>query len=277
MNLHSTFDQPKVSIITPFYNASPFIKEAIKSVLQQTYVNWELLLINDGSSDDSKSIVGEFCDKRIRYFEQENKGTAAARNVGLSVMNGDYFCFFDADDLLPPESLRSRVAKFSSNDTLDFVDGQVLVMDSSLKTVQRTWLPDFGGNPLLDLVRLTGKSFVGATWMVKRKQGVGYSMQVSLSHSEDLLFFMELAREGGIYGYTNEVTLIYRNTPLSAMKNIKGLEAGYRAVFDAIKNWKELDKAVLNCYRIRTKRIMFLSYLRIGSLRKAVGIVMSWL
>ena len=273
---NSPLDQPKVSIITPFYNASAYVLEAVESVLKQTYSNWELLLINDGSTDDSKKLVHSMSDERIRYFEQENQGVAAARNVGLSRMKGDYFCFFDADDVLPIDSLAARIAKFNSNPELAFVDGRVIVMDSVLETIQRTWSPDFNGNPLSDLISLTGKSFLGATWMVRREQGVDYFMQASLTHSEDLLFYMGLARKGGLYGFTNNVTLVYRNNPTSAMKDLKGLEHGYRSVFHTIKDWAELDRAVVNSYCNRTRRIMFRSHLRNGSIKKALHVLKNW-
>lgn len=268
---------PKISIITPFFNAERFLSEAIQSVLAQTYVNWELLLIDDGSTDSSTAVIQRFEDDRIFYFRQRNGGSATARNSGLSRMNGEYFCFLDADDVLPANSLMSRLMHFQSNPALDFVDGRVDVMDHNLIKCMRTWVPGLVGNPFYDLISLGGKSFFGLTWMIKRNEGTRYEMAEALSHSEDLLFFMELCRHGGMYGYTDEVILRYRNTPGSAMKNLRGLEKGYRHVYETIGTWEEIATKCLDTYRKRTKRIMFRSYLRKGMLVDASRVMGCWL
>jgi teichuronic acid biosynthesis glycosyltransferase TuaG len=91
-----------VSIIMPVFNAGQFIEQAVQSVLDQTYGNWELLIVNDGSTDDSLHVVQKFNDERIFIFHQANRGVSAARNAGLANMRGEFFCFLDADDILPP-------------------------------------------------------------------------------------------------------------------------------------------------------------------------------
>ena len=82
----------------PAYNAESTIFESIKSVLNQTYQDWELIIINDGSIDKTESIVKNIFDKRISYYYQTNSGVSAARNFGLTVCNGDYIAFLDSDD-----------------------------------------------------------------------------------------------------------------------------------------------------------------------------------
>ncbi len=86
------------SVIIPLYNKSPYIKKAINSVLTQTYSDFELLIINDGSTDDSLSIVQQFSDSRIKIYSQKNAGVSAARNNGVKKANFDYIAFLDADD-----------------------------------------------------------------------------------------------------------------------------------------------------------------------------------
>lgn len=260
---------PLITIITPFYFSEKYIKDAIESVLQQTYKNWELLLINDGSKDRSKAIAISYSDPRIRYFEQENKGVSAARNVGLASMKGEYFCFLDADDVLPFNSLASRLAVFQSNPITQFVDGIVLKKDSRLTVINQFWQPTFSGNPLNDLICLTGKSFLGLTWLVKRKPNRHYQLKEGLTHGEDLFFYMELARQGGLYAYTDEPILHYRDSPGSAMKNLIGLENGYRFIESQIKNWPEVSKRDLSTFRFRYKKAMFLAYLRNGNWERA--------
>lgn len=101
----------KVSIITPAYNASKYIEQTIKSVMSQTYDNWEMLIVDDGSRDDTAEIVKRFTliDPRIRLLMQSNAGSAAARNNALRNASGQLICFLDADDLWDAIFLESQV------------------------------------------------------------------------------------------------------------------------------------------------------------------------
>lgn len=254
----------------PAYNAELYIAEAINSVINQRWQKWELLIINDGSTDGTEGVVKNFLDKRIKYFIQPNKGVGAARNIGLANMEGDYFCFLDADDVLPELSLQSRIGIFGQNSNIKFVDGIVEKRDSSLKVPNGKFFPDFANrNPLQELANLSGKCFFGPSWMIKREKGEKPQFQDCLYHAEDLLFYMQQARYGGIYSYTEETVYIYRKNPLSAMANLEGLEKGYRQVYDFIKNWEELAPVTILSYHLKVKKIMFLSYLRAGKLSKA--------
>lgn len=90
----------KISIIVPIYNAEETIKECIDSILDQSYINFELILINDGSCDKTKEIIGSYKDKRIKIINQDNHGTGFSRNVGIKNSSGEYFTFIDSDDLV---------------------------------------------------------------------------------------------------------------------------------------------------------------------------------
>lgn len=113
-----------VSVIVPVYNAENYIARCIESVRSQTHTNWELILVNDGSVDDSPKIIDEFGkkDKRIRIFNQTNRGAAAARNVGLDNATGDFIFFLDADDYLPTDALEYLITEQIKNDS-DIVIG----------------------------------------------------------------------------------------------------------------------------------------------------------
>ena len=87
-----------VSIIIPAYNAAPFIEETIQSIFGQTYPYWEIIIIDDGSTDNTASIINSIHDNRVKMIRQENAGVASARNNGFSYTNGKMVVFFDADD-----------------------------------------------------------------------------------------------------------------------------------------------------------------------------------
>ncbi len=258
-----------VSIIIPAYNASQYITEAIESVLRQTHKNWELLIVNDGSTDDTLDIIKQFDDKRIKIFSQENKGVSAARNVALSNMHGDYFCFLDADDVLPPFSLDVRLAVFKRNDNIAFVDGIVEVKNRDLSEIIRIYKPSFSGFPRVELIKLSEKCFFGPSWMIKNDKSKTYKMKEGLSHGEDLLFYIENANQG-LYDYTDECVLYYRQTSGSAMSNLKGLQTGYRQIYHEIKknNWANFWQLLY--LRMKISKIMFLSFLKKGKLWSAL-------
>ena len=97
--------QGSISVIVPTYNCGRFIGEAIESILRQTHAPDEIIVVDDGSSDDTEEVVGRFVDPRLRYIRQDNAGVSVARNTGLSAASGEYVAFLDADDRWRPRSL----------------------------------------------------------------------------------------------------------------------------------------------------------------------------
>jgi glycosyltransferase involved in cell wall biosynthesis len=104
---------PLVSIITPFYNAEKYLSAAIDSVLSQTYHNWELIMINDGSADTSLAIAESYRDSRIKILSQENSGQCTATNNALRNAQGDYIQLLDADDIMDPNKTKYQVEHLS--------------------------------------------------------------------------------------------------------------------------------------------------------------------
>src|SRR5678816_1429776 len=101
---------PKVSVITPVYNGQSYIDTAINGLLSQTLQDWELIVVDDGSTDSTPQILEKFTDQRIRIIKQQNGGEARARNVGLHNVTGEYVAFLDADDFYFPTALEELSA-----------------------------------------------------------------------------------------------------------------------------------------------------------------------
>lgn len=99
-------NDPKITVLMPAYNAGPYIREAIVSVLEQSFADFELLIVNDGSTDDTAQIIHSFTDPRVVMISQPNKGIAAALNLGLQHARAPYIARFDADDVCYPERLQ---------------------------------------------------------------------------------------------------------------------------------------------------------------------------
>ena len=116
---------PLVSIVIPAYNCARWIDETLRSVYRQTYRNWEIILVDDGSTDDTKAALAPHMD-RIRYYLQENGGTAAARNTGLQRARGELIAFLDNDDIWLPEKLNLQVRAMQTwrDCGLVFTDGR---------------------------------------------------------------------------------------------------------------------------------------------------------
>ncbi len=124
---------PKVSVIIPTYNRSRFLRSAIRSVLNQTYRDFEIVVVDDASTDNTRDVVVDFSDERIRYIRHEvNKGCPAARNTGVMNLNGEYIAFLDDDDEWMPEKLQTQVDLLdSSPSTTGGVYTASLVVDRS--------------------------------------------------------------------------------------------------------------------------------------------------
>ena len=105
-----------VSIIMPSWNTGRFLTESIESVLRQTYPHWELLLVDDCSTDDTDRVVGRYADERIRYLKNErNLGAALTRNRAIREANGEWIAFLDSDDLWAPEKLEKQLDFMQAN------------------------------------------------------------------------------------------------------------------------------------------------------------------
>jgi glycosyltransferase involved in cell wall biosynthesis len=106
--------QPRISVVIPTYNRAYCISKAIQSIQNQTFPRWELLIVDDGSTDDTEKIVGSFSinDPRIRYVQQANSGASTARNYGVQESKGEIIVYVDSDDEVLPEFLETIIKKF---------------------------------------------------------------------------------------------------------------------------------------------------------------------
>ena len=251
---------PLISVIIAAYNASKHIGEAICSVTELNYGNWELIVVNNGSDDNTDDIVKGYLDKRIRYFEQQNLGVSAARNLGLEKMQGQYFCFLDADDVMPADSLISRLTVFQEQPDISFVDGMVVYMNEDMTPSGRQYIPSFKGYPYNELLKLNRTCYFGNTWMIKREAGVNYRFSEEMTHAEDLFFYLTISK-GRKYSYTSKPVLFYRVGQNSAMKNLDGLEQGYFKLLNNVRKELNPDPVILQNLKRRIMRIIFLSHL----------------
>ena len=267
---------PLISIITPIYNQSEYITEAIGSVLNQSYSNWELVIVNDGSTDDSEIKIKKYSDNRIKYYYQENKGVSAARNLGLKHITGKYFCFLDADDMYTCNSLKDRVELFLNDKDLSFVDGKVVFYTIDFQKKIKDYTPSFKGIAANELVKLNASCFVGVSWMIKKEQNILYKFNEGVTHGEDLSFYLSISKDKK-YDYTPNAIMNCRVGNDSAMSNPKGLEKGYITIFKTIKREHNISTIELVLLKFKITKIMTFSYLKERKVYSASLVILKYL
>ncbi|HBT78192.1 MAG TPA: hypothetical protein DEB39_15005 [Planctomycetaceae bacterium] len=159
---------PRVSIIMPTYNCRRFIGEAIRSVLGQTFADWELSIIDDGSTDDTESIVRPFLDDpRIVYERQENMGQPRTRNKGIRQARGELIALLDSDDVWRPEKLASQIAVLDADSTVGICATGMTIIDEESNIVGDPAWKTFHGKALPALI--TEELQIGMSTSITRK------------------------------------------------------------------------------------------------------------
>ena len=186
---------PNVSVVIPTYNHADYIAEAIRSVLNQTHIDYELIVVNDGSTDHTSEVVKEFDDSRLRYLEQENRGATAARNTGIRASHGQYIALLDADDIWHPEKLQAHVEFLGQNPAIDATYNARFELNHSSNTIRALWRPPLSVT-LSDLV--LGFPFSPSDMVLRRKWvfQVGLFDEQYVFYGDDLDFFCRLALAG---------------------------------------------------------------------------------
>ena len=134
---------PKISVIMPVYNGEKFLKEAIESILNQTFQNFELIIINDGSKDSSLDIIKKYenSDNRIKVINQENAGVSVSRNNGIKNSIGEYVAFIDCDDLWLPKKLETQLESFNKDEDLKICGTWGIIIDANNNDIRKLNYP----------------------------------------------------------------------------------------------------------------------------------------
>ncbi|GGF46955.1 glycosyltransferase family A protein [Echinicola rosea] len=191
-----------ISVIIPTYNRAKMLPRAIESVIQQTLKEWELIIIDDGSTDNTKSVVDEFLsDKRISYLYQENRGVSAARNLGTEKAIGNFFCFLDSDDWVKKEWLDDFFQKYCSNKQLEVIIGGFCVSkDNRIVKNRRAEAEKYNNT-------LPGTYFIKSALF---KEIGGFDTH--LSYGENTELFFRVYQQSPKVGYLKKENLIYNKS-----------------------------------------------------------------
>ena len=264
----------KLSIIIPIYNAELYIRRCIESILTSHRSDFELMLINDGSIDSSESICKEYTnDSRVRYFKQENKGVAVARNRGIQEIRGSHFTIVDADDYVNSRYVDTIISDIDCENDLiiyDHYSGR-----SSCFSLVRSGLESGQSSNLRVLYQAVFEYRLNAQWdkvfttSIVKKNNIFFPEGIKAG--EDSMFFLQYLRYVNTYFVSNDALYYYVKNSGSAMANpkleyISNLDSVFKAYLTFGKE-KSIDEATYyNLYKALlnslTKKVV--SYKKMG-------------
>lgn len=216
-----------VSIITPVYNSEKYIGETIRSVIAQTYTNWEMLIVDDCSSDNTVDVIKAFTDSRIKYIRlNENVGAARARNVALENAKGKFIAFLDADDMWKPTKLEKQL-NFMIEKNIGFsFTGYEILREKRNKIIR---VPE-----RLNYRQFMKNTIIGTLTVMLNTNIVGEVRLVNVKKDHDSMTWAKLLREGHCAYGLNESLAYYRK--------VEGSISNYK--------WKAAKNHWNNCRKI---------------------------
>ncbi len=212
MQVYKNF-MPKVSVVLPTYNRQKLLERAINSVVEQTFLNWELIIIDDGSTDLTFEIVKIFQNshENIRYIKQTNMGLPIALNAGISISCGEFITFLGSDDEYKSDHLQKRIDFLKQFPETAFLSGGVEIIGSQF--VPNKWNPK-------ELIHLS-KCVIGGTFFGKKEVFIRLDGFRDISYSEDSDFFERLQKTNFIYKEVDFQTYIYHRENQDSITNSK--------------------------------------------------------
>lgn len=248
-----------VSIILPTYNGASrgFLADAIKSVLNQTYKKFELLIIDDGSTDNTKELCANYPDPRVKYFYQENTGVSVARNNGIQKSSGEFICFLDDDDMWLEEKLEKQIKLSQKKDFgLSFTSLEIISQDG-----QRTGA--VGGKNATGNVfeEMLVANLVNCTSSVMVPRGVleeiGFFKE-HLAYAEDYDLWLRIAKKYPLHSIP-EVLVLYRKHENNVSKKLDKIDFyAFVVVMEALFDSPSIDQDhILHGFYLRRARYRF--------------------
>jgi glycosyltransferase involved in cell wall biosynthesis len=253
---------PTVSVITPAYNVAPYLGDAIESVLAQTFADFELIVVDDGSTDSTFQLASDYArtDRRIRLVQQQNHGISSARNYALRVATGSFLAILDGDDVWLPTYLERQLAILMSDPDCDIVTGNALFLGGPLDGEPvRAW-PDRRVEPtLLRLLEDERAVFIMSVFRRRVYEVIG-GFDESMRTNEDYDFWIRAAIAGFRFRRNDEPLGRYRrrDDSLSAgeLRMLRGIIRVLRKTRSAIEG-RSVELSILDSQlaRFETERL----------------------
>lgn len=252
-------EKPKVSVVLPFHNRINWVKNAVDSVLNQSYNNFELILIDDGSIDDVKELL-IIADERIRYYHQSNKGVSAARNKGIYLARGEFIAFLDSDDLFMPKKIEEQLKCFDEYPDVKLCHTSYLHINEHGEIKQEINTSDMTGDVFPTI--LYRNQIATPTVMVRKDILNDTSLFLeTISNGEDTLLWSEIAEKYPITGINKCLSKV-RVHRSSASISTKSLLIGNKNILRHLYLFKSLSLSKKLIVKLLLyKNIIFISLL----------------
>jgi teichuronic acid biosynthesis glycosyltransferase TuaG len=266
----TTNNNPSVTIIMPAYNAAATIADSIESVLKQTYTNWELIIVNDCSTDNTSEIVKSYANTHIKMLRlNENKGISTARNVGARIASGEYIAFLDSDDVWLPKKLEIQI-KYHLSNPFYMISHTAFEEFNNNKRRGRIWRQMFlrAKRKRGNLLPLLYYNNIVATLTVMMRKTLFIDLggfDLGIHGCEDLDLWIRIAQCGYKFGYINEILARYRNSLDGISKNV----SNYRRTVRKYIRERIIDNGMI--HQSIKKRAIAGYYLMFGRLYEKRG------
>lgn len=234
-----------VSVIIPTYNRARYIREAVDSVLAQTYNNTEIIVVDDGSTDNTKEILNHYGSK-IRYIYQKNSGPSASRNKGIKQSNGEVIAFLDSDDIWLPEKLELQVKLIQQSQNIGLVSGGIYMADASGKIISDPIIKRNYENRRSFIRELMVHNIVtggGSTALIKKKcfDELGLFNE-DLWIGEDWNMWLRIAKQYEVK-FVEKPLVKYRIHGSNLHKNLEKIKVdGKRNVSENVEKWRLITR-----------------------------------
>ena len=249
---------PKVSIILPTYNRAHLLGRAMQSVINQTYQDFELIVVDDGSKDDTKDLALRFVSKKIKYIRnRENMGVSAARNIGIKLALGEYISFQDSDDVWVPDKLEKQIRFLeTAQPEVGIVHAGRYIFDNNKKIY---WPPDRLHPKEGDVFgRLIRTNFMSAPISLNKKECFSKAglFNENLRALEDWELFIRFSRYFH-FGYINEPLMEVYKQPDSLMKKLDVCTEAYKKIMELhFEDISKQGEAVLATHYFRLGHLL---------------------
>lgn len=210
-------NQALISVITPAYNAARFIGETIESVQKQTYPHWEMVIVDDCSTDETVRIVEEYMEKdpRIKlHVLEENSGSAIARNTAMELAKGRYIAFLDSDDRWLPEKLEKQLKFMEEKDIAFSFTTYVRMLEDGTQTEALSNTPEY-----VDYDDLMKRCVIGCLTVMLDRDKVGHEKMVNIRTRQDYVYWLTITKKGFLAYGLPEVLAEYRLVDNSISSN----------------------------------------------------------
>lgn len=248
--------KPRVSIIIPCYNTASYVSDALDSVFAQTFTDFEVIVINDGSPDTPalRSVLKPYWGQ-IVYLEQENRGLAGARNAALVHASGDYVALLDSDDYWEPTFLEVLVDELDTQNDLDVIFPNARIVGDAIEAGQ-TVMERSPPRPITFERLLAQQCYVFGGVLARRQVLVSAGQfDETLRSSEDYDLWLRILRMGGHIGFNREVLVNYRKRHDSLTANVDRMFQHHHKVWDKVEATMDLslrETAIVQAQRRKT-------------------------